>query len=107
MFCYAFEQWKLKLHFGRCLVFLSFYLSMLKGKGAPSFRTRLLEMLIEEGENDKDITKGKNSNLNKDIVVQFFGMAYVGVVEWWILNGMPYPTQVMAEQVGVLLERNL
>ncbi|CAM3067447.1 TetR/AcrR family transcriptional regulator [Paenibacillus sediminis] len=85
----------------------SFYLTMLKGKGAPSFRTRLLETLIEEGENDKDITKGKNSNLNKDIVVQFFGMAYVGVVEWWILNGMPYPPQVMAEQVGVLLERNL
>jgi AcrR family transcriptional regulator len=85
----------------------SFFSTMLASKGAPSFRTRLLAMLIEEGMNDVNITNGKNSGLNKDILVQFFGTAYVGVVEWWIMNGMPYPPHVMAEQVGMLLERNL
>lgn len=84
-----------------------FFSTMLGSKGAPSFRTRLLAMLIEEGVNDADITKGKNCGLNKDIIVQFFGTAYVGTVEWWIKNGMPYPPRVMAEQVGLLLERNL
>jgi hypothetical protein len=26
--------------------------------------------------------------------------AYVGVVEWWLKNGMPYPTKEMAKKSG-------
>lgn len=52
-----------------------------------------------------DITKGKNFGQNKDIIVQFVANAYVGVVEWWLKNGMPYPPRVMAEKVGDLLDR--
>jgi AcrR family transcriptional regulator len=81
--------------------------TMLASKGTPSFRKRFLEFLIEEGMNDVDKTTEKNNGLRQDIFVQFFGTAYVGVVEWWIMNGMPYPPHVMAEQVGMLLERNL
>jgi hypothetical protein len=51
------------------------------------------------------ITEGKNEGLNEDVILQFMGTAYVGVVEWWITNGMPCPPHVMAEQVGLLLER--
>jgi hypothetical protein len=54
-----------------------------------------------------DITEGKNHGLNEDVILQFIVTAYVGTVEWWITNGMPYPPNVMAEQVGILLERNL
>jgi AcrR family transcriptional regulator len=84
-----------------------FFSTMLSSKGTPSFRRRFLEFLIEEGMKDVDIITGKNIGLSQDVIVQFFGTAYVGVVEWWILNGMPYPPHVMAEQVGTLLERNL
>jgi hypothetical protein len=31
--------------------------------------------------------------------------AYVGLVEWWLKNGMPYPPKEMAKKVGDLLER--
>jgi AcrR family transcriptional regulator len=85
----------------------SFFSTMLGSKGTPSFRSRFLEFLTDVGMNGGDITKGENSGLNQDIVVQFFGTAYAGTVEWWITNGMPYPPRVMAEQVGLLLERNL
>lgn len=85
----------------------SFFSMILASKGAHSFRTRLLEMLIEEGKKDGDTTKGKNAGLNQDIIERFFGEAYVGTVDWWIKNGMPYSPQVMAEQVGILLARNL
>jgi len=54
-----------------------------------------------------DITKEKNYGRNEDIIVQFVANAYVGIVEWWLKNGMPYPPRIMAEQVGILLERNL
>ncbi|MMZ64026.1 hypothetical protein D1872_263200 [compost metagenome] len=54
-----------------------------------------------------DITKGKNLGQSEEVVVEFVANAYVGVVEWWLKNGMPYPPQEMAEKVGSLLERNL
>lgn len=38
-------------------------------------------------------------------MLRFMGIAYVGVVEWRIMNGKPYPPQVMANQAGILLER--
>ncbi len=84
-----------------------FFSTMLASKGAPSFRSRFLEFLIEEFKNEVDITKGKNFGLSEDVVLQFIVTSYVGVVEWWITNGMPFPPQVMSEQVGLLLERNL
>jgi len=58
-----------------------------------------------KGEIDKE--SGKNKDLNEDVMLQYAGTAYVGVIEWWIKNGMPYSPQVMAKQVGALLERSL
>jgi AcrR family transcriptional regulator len=84
-----------------------FFSTMLASKGAPSFRSQFNEFLIEEFKNEVDITKGKNHRLIEDVILQFIVTAYVGIVEWWFKNGMPYPPHVMAEQVGILLERNL
>jgi hypothetical protein len=80
---------------------------MLANKGAPSFRSRFLEFLIEEFKDEVDITEERNQGLNEDVMLQFMATAYVGVVEWWITNGMPYPPHVMAKQVGILLERTV
>ncbi|MNC76654.1 hypothetical protein D3C75_1284210 [compost metagenome] len=52
-----------------------------------------------------DNTKGKNKGLNKDLVVSFVASSYVGVVEWWFMNERPVPHEVLAEQLGTLLER--
>ncbi|MEV5112108.1 TetR/AcrR family transcriptional regulator [Peribacillus frigoritolerans] len=82
-----------------------FFSTMLASEGAPYFRSQFLKFNIEEFKKDVDITKGKNSDQNEDVIVQFVANAYVGVVEWWLKNGMPYPPRVMAEKVGELLER--
>ncbi|MBB6734517.1 TetR/AcrR family transcriptional regulator C-terminal domain-containing protein [Cohnella sp. CBP 2801] len=50
---------------------------------------------------------GKNEGLRDEVILQYVGTAYVGIVEGWITNGMPYPPEVMARQVGTLLERSL
>ncbi|ULT54501.1 TetR/AcrR family transcriptional regulator [Neobacillus drentensis] len=84
-----------------------FFSTMLKSKGAPSFRSQFHEFLIEEFKDEVDTSQGKNDDLNDDVLLQFIVTSYVGIVEWWITNGMPHPPQVMAEQVGILLERNL
>ncbi|WP_028551638.1 TetR/AcrR family transcriptional regulator [Paenibacillus sp. UNC451MF] len=82
-----------------------FFSTMLASKGAPSFRSRFLEFLIEEFKDEVNLTDEKNRGLNEDVMLRFMGTAYVGTVEWWIMNGMPHPPHVMANQVGILLER--
>ncbi|MEK4188577.1 TetR/AcrR family transcriptional regulator [Paenibacillus sp. FSL L8-0494] len=82
-----------------------FFSMMLASKGAPFFRNRFLEFLIEEFKDEVDNTKGKNEGLNKDLVVRFVASSYVGVVEWWFTNKRPITHQVLAEQLGALLDR--
>lgn len=84
----------------------SFFSMMLASKGAPFFRNRFLEFLLEEFKDEVDITKGINQGLNKDVIVRFVASAYVGVVEWWFTNEKPIPHQDLAAQLGTLLERN-
>ena len=82
-----------------------FYSYMLNGKGMPSFRDRLHQLMvkgIEEQLNMEDINKG----LNKDILVQFMASAIVGIVEWWIHNEMPVSANELARELWALLERN-
>ncbi|NHN35655.1 TetR/AcrR family transcriptional regulator [Paenibacillus agricola] len=85
----------------------SFFSMMLASKGAPYFRGRFLDFLIEEFTNEVDVTKGMNKGLNEDLVVRFVASAFVGVVEWWFTNEKPVPHHVLAEQLGTLLERNV
>ncbi|MBM7651137.1 hypothetical protein JOC76_000586 [Neobacillus cucumis] len=79
---------------------------MLASKGAPSFRSRFLELVIEEYRPEVDTSEEKNQGLSEDVFLQFFASAMVGAVEWWFKNGMPLPARVMAEQTGALLDRN-
>jgi AcrR family transcriptional regulator len=85
----------------------SFFSTMLASKGAPSFRSRFLKLVIEELEDDLDLTEGKNQELNKDVILKFFGSAIVGIVESYFTNEISGSPKAIAKQVGILLERNL
>lgn len=85
----------------------SFFSTMLSSKGAPVFRSHFLEFVIEELEDEIDVTEGVNKGLSKDLILKFFGAAIVEIVQAWITNGLTEPTQTVAEQVGTLLDRNL
>lgn len=82
-----------------------FFSMMLASEGARYFRSSFVQHNIEEFKKDVDVTKGKNLGQNEEIVAEFVANAYVGVVEWWLKNDMPYPPQEMAEKVGDLLDR--
>jgi hypothetical protein len=84
-----------------------FFSTMLARKGAPYFRSRFLDLVIEEFKAEVNTIEGKNHGLSEDVILQFFGSAVVGAVEWWFKNGMPFPARVIAEQTGGLLDRNL
>ncbi|WP_274363639.1 TetR/AcrR family transcriptional regulator [Paenibacillus thermotolerans] len=95
-------------YFEHNFLFFSTMLASKEAKGAPSsFRTRLLASFMKGFQAEIDRESGKNTELSDDVILQYAGTAYVGVIEWWIRNGMPYPPKVMAKQVGALLERTL
>lgn len=52
-----------------------------------------------------NIEEDKNYGLRQEIILRFIAWAYVDIVEWWFKNEMPDPPRVMADQVGVLIER--
>lgn len=85
----------------------SFFSMMLASRGAPFFRKRFLDFLIEEFRKDVDITKGKNEEIEEEILVRFVASAQVGIIEWWFTNEKPVTHVKLAEQLGTLLERNL
>jgi AcrR family transcriptional regulator len=95
-------------YFEENYLFFSTMLASKEAKGAPSsFRTRLLDSFMAGFKGEIDRESGRNTDLSEDVMLQYAGTAYVGVIEWWIRNGMPYPPQVMAKQVGTLLGRSL
>ncbi|PFO06605.1 TetR family transcriptional regulator [Bacillus sp. AFS076308] len=80
-----------------------FFSTMLASKGAPSFRTKFLEFLIEAFKDEVD--EKKNQGLSENVIVKFAANAYVGVLESWLKEGMPSPPQSIAKELGILLER--
>ncbi|MFD0051992.1 TetR/AcrR family transcriptional regulator [Actinomycetes bacterium NPDC127524] len=85
----------------------SFFSTLLSSSKAYSFRSRFQELLIEEMKKDIDTTKVINRELNEEVILQFIVTSFVGIVEWWITKGMPYPPPVISVQLGILLDRNL
>lgn len=80
---------------------------MLSSKGAPFFRSRFLEFVIEDIKSEWEMSEGKKQGLYEDVILQFIAPAYVGIVEWWFTNQMPYPPDVMEKQLEILLDNNL
>lgn len=85
----------------------SFFSAMLSSKGAPFFRSRFLNFVIEELENEVNITEGNHTGLSKEVILKFFGTAIVGIVESYFKQELLDSPQSIAEQVGILLDRNL
>ncbi|MNX14540.1 HTH-type transcriptional repressor Bm3R1 [compost metagenome] len=84
-----------------------FFSTLLASKGASAFRSQFLEFIIEELELDVNVAEGINQGMSKDLVLNFFGAAIVETIIGWINNGLSESSKVMAEQVGILLDRNL
>lgn len=84
-----------------------FFSTMLASKGAPSFREQFSNLVIEEFRTEVVTSTGKNQGLDEELVLQFFASATVGAVEWWFKNEMPVTARVIADQTGLLLDRNL
>ncbi|NEN83595.1 TetR/AcrR family transcriptional regulator [Paenibacillus elgii] len=84
----------------------SIYSTLITSKGIPAFRKRMIAMM-ERGIEEHIKSCGLSPGLNREILVQFLAAAVAGLVEWWIVQSMPYTPKEMVEQLMLILERNL
>jgi AcrR family transcriptional regulator len=82
------------------------YSTLLTRKGIPAFRNRLMTLLIQGVEEQVDAC-GIHKGLNREITIQFLASAAAGLLEWWIMNSMPYPAEEIAEELISMLELHL
>ncbi|MEJ8302836.1 TetR/AcrR family transcriptional regulator [Saccharibacillus sacchari] len=78
------------------------YSLLVRSEGNPAFRSRLCLMLKQgvEAQFDRFV---QNDRMNKEIAVQFLTTAIVGLIEWWLAEGMPYSSAEMVRQLMLLL----
>ncbi|MFE4709972.1 TetR/AcrR family transcriptional regulator [Paenibacillus sp. NPDC056722] len=82
-----------------------FYYSMLNNKGLFYFWQNMQQMMMQ-GISSQISMDRINQHANKEILVRFLTSAAVGVVEWWIMNEIPYSAEEIADEIWLLLERN-
>ncbi|MDD9266208.1 TetR-like C-terminal domain-containing protein [Paenibacillus sp. GCM10023248] len=98
----------------RCLIWFdyfernyAFFSTMLKSKEVNSYRIRFLEYVKERLLLCVNVSRGINEGLNKEVLIYFLGTAIVGLVESWFTEELKESVELVAKQMGVLLDRNL
>ncbi|WP_342780059.1 TetR/AcrR family transcriptional regulator [Cohnella terricola] len=81
----------------------SVYSTLMTNKGVPAFRKQMMKMVeksIKEHIDSSDV----GPSINREILVQFLSVAVAGLVEWWIVKGMPYTSTEMVDQLMIIIE---
>ncbi|WP_169865166.1 TetR/AcrR family transcriptional regulator [Sutcliffiella halmapala] len=81
-----------------------FFSSMLSSKTTIEFRERMLQFIVSNI-NEKINAQKTKHEMDTELLTQFLASAFVGTVEWWIVNKMPHSPQYMAENLGRLFEK--
>jgi AcrR family transcriptional regulator len=82
-----------------------FFSSMLSKQKTSIFRDCMLRIIRNTIQKQIDM-QGINQSMDQELIINFTASAFVGTVEWWILNQMPHSPQAMAEQLVELFKRN-
>jgi len=82
-----------------------FFSAMLSNQRTAVFRERLLQ-IVAANVMEKLDTQEIQQDTDKALTAHFMASAFVGTVEWWILNKMPHSPEHMSDLVRKLFERN-
>lgn len=82
-----------------------FFSAMLASQKTSLFREHLLKIIGDTIRRQIDL-RGINRELDPEMLIRFMASAFVGTVEWWIVNRMPHSPQAMAKQQTELFRRN-
>jgi len=82
------------------------YVTLLTRKGTHAFRSQMMAYVMKGAEEQINFY-GLPAGMSREIAVQFLASAITGLVEWWIVNSMPYPAEEMVNQLMMLLKQHL
>jgi AcrR family transcriptional regulator len=84
--------------FNHAQTYADFYRVLLSEKGLISFMGKLIDYFAETTlrEDQKRLPADAEPPLPLDMVEHFYAGAFVGLMRWWLLRGMPYSPEQMA-----------
>lgn len=89
--------------------YAGFYCVMLGEKGVPAFMARVRTFIEETILNwlAAVLPEKFGQGMSSDIVVNYLGAGYLGVISWWLDNEMPYTPEEMEAQLFALTQNGL
>lgn len=81
------------------------FITLLENNGVQTFRDKLLSMVKDRMLFQLKMT-GINKDMNSEIFIQFWSVAIIGLIEWWVKNSLPYSSEEITEHLFNLLSRN-
>ena len=85
----------------------AFFSSLFKGNTTSSFKRQLLTFIIEEINWKVDLATIEKQGLTETVYFRFLGMAIIGVIELYLENPDEMDSDVLADQVSILVGHNL
>lgn len=78
-----------------------FFRTLLTKESAPAFNLLVRDYVMGIGLKWLTALQSKESqaSVHPEIASNFLGSAYLGVIAWWLQNGMPYTPEYMASQL--------
>ncbi len=78
-----------------------FYRVILGEEAVPSFVSRIREYIAQIAQRWITLLRhgSDDSSVPTAIAVNFISAAYIGVIVWWLQNGMPHSSEYMATQL--------
>lgn len=81
------------------------YITLLENSAVKTFREKLLRLVKDRILGQLKLTTA-NESLNSEISTQFWSVAIIGIIEWWIKESMPYSSEEITEYLFDVLSRN-
>jgi AcrR family transcriptional regulator len=81
-----------------------FFRVMLAEESVPEFNAKVRAYVEEVGLKWLTLLQPDDRKVivRREIAINFIGSAALGVIVWWLQNGMPYPAEYMASQLLTL-----
>lgn len=82
------------------------YSVLITNKGISTFRQRMTQMIetnMVVVVNQMNLATG----IHRDVLAQFLSVSVTGLIEWWVVQSMPYTPEEMVEQMTKILEARM
>lgn len=88
-----------QMYKNQLLQYKDFYRVLLGENGVPAFTNKIQSLLVSYITKwfEELYEKGDLQFPSSEVVIQYYGAAYLGVISWWLENDMPSSAEDLSE----------